>query len=686
MADDDLGGARTNAAVLLVDVPSGQVTYVNATAAQLAPGVPLPAPVDTWSDSAGLRDLDGQGFSGADNPLVQAALGRPVSGRTVTALRATGTRGSREPLVAIGLPLSGVPGLDSHSLVVLLRCSEQVAVEQAAAWTELRFRDRAVDATGISLTVADAQADDMPLQWANPAFTATTGYSLAEAVGRNCRFLQGPGTDPSAVAELRSALAVGREVTVVLLNYRKDGSQFWNELSISPVVDAAGTLTHLVGVQADVTRRVDSAESVASSALRLAAVAEVSGLMSATLDADEASTRLAEVVVPKLADWVAVLLTSEEGPLAGRQILRHRDGDERALERHRGLVHGEGVLAGPLRDALAGGRSTLLGDDGPGRDRAPAGMSLMVVPLVAQHRVLGAMVLGQDRSGRVFGPADLDVANDIGVRAGTAMHNARLYTREHQVALALQRELLPRLPSVPGLAVAAQYLPARRGDQVGGDWWDVFALPDGATALAVGDVVGHDVAAAAAMGQLRSVLRTCAWAGDAPSMVLARMDQLLQNFDMAQLATCAYARIEPSLTGARLRWANAGHLPPLLLNRRGEPRLLRDALSVPLGVPYGVEGDDAVIDLPPGSTLLLYTDGLVETRDGDIESDLERLLNAVAHHVPADGPQALVDRLVAGIGASNEDDIALLAVQLPCLPVVEGSLSPWRPGQPPRRR
>jgi len=216
----------------------------------------------------------------------------------------------------------------------------------------------------------------------------------------------------------------------------------------------------------------------------------------------------------------------------------------------------------------------------------------------------------------------------------------------------------------------------------------VFGLPDGATGLAIGDVMGHDIAAAAAMGQLRSVLRTCAWQGEDPATVLDRMDQLVQGFEMAQLATCIYARLESAGSdrpdraptaqrkSARLTWSNAGHLPPVLLDPDGSVRLLTDgfnkpsggltgtgAVGVPIGVPADQDRPHHALSVPPGSTLLLYTDGLVETRDGDIDSDLQRLLEQVGAHRPDHGPQALVDRLLMA-PTNNHDDIAILAVQV----------------------
>lgn len=580
-----------------------------------------------------------------------------------------------------------------------------------------QIRERALLATGVSFSLSDARAPDQPLTWVNPAFTAMTGYSLSEVVGRNCRFLQGPDSDPRAVAAMRQATHEGQDVTVTLLNHRKDGTAFWNEVAISPVRDASGVVTHLVGVQTEVSERVEAergrtaalvAERIARAdaeqaradaelarrdaerariraeavSQRLTVVAEATGLLAATLDVDESLDRLARLVVPRLADWVVINLVDDHGRLTRPAIVRHRDGHDELLEKYAALVPAALSPGSPLHDLLEGAPAsvrrhytppdcaTLCPADQQIRELSMAlgARSVMFVPLVARRRVLGTMMLVHGRSQRLFDDEDLALTADLGRRAGLAIDNARLYTQEHQIALTLQQGLLPVLPTLPGLALAAQYLPAGQDSQVGGDWWDVFALPDGATGLAIGDVMGHDVVAAAAMGQLRSVLRTCAWAGDSPATVLDHMDQLVESFEMAQLATCIYARLQPpdGDTGRRrrprLRWANAGHLPPVLLSRDGAARLLTDGLHVPLGVPDLDPRAQADVTLEPGDTLLLYTDGLVETRTGDIDSDVAGLLESLRRHRSADGPQVLVDRLTAGLSGLT-DDVAMLAVQ-----------------------
>jgi len=214
--------------------------------------------------------------------------------------------------------------------------------------------------------------------------------------------------------------------------------------------------------------------------------------------------------------------------------------------------------------------------------------------------------------------------------------------------------------------MAARYLTATDGVDVGGDWYDVLVLPDGGVGVAIGDVMGHDLAAAAAMGQFRSVLRSYAWEGNAPADVLDRMDRLVQGLGMAQLATAVYARLERGDgDGRELCWANAGHLEPLVQRADGLVEVLDQGRSVLLGAVTGLPRDEGRVLLRPGDTLLLYTDGLVERRDRDLTVGIDRLCETVAAHRPGDGPEALCDRIIERFAAdASPDDVALLAVQL----------------------
>jgi serine phosphatase RsbU (regulator of sigma subunit) len=239
--------------------------------------------------------------------------------------------------------------------------------------------------------------------------------------------------------------------------------------------------------------------------------------------------------------------------------------------------------------------------------------------------------------------------------------------REQQVAAALQRSLLPTLPDIEGISCAARYLVSTDHAQVGGDWYDLFTLPDGAIGVAVGDVMGHDLAAAAAMGQLRSVLRSYAYEGSSPSVVLDRLDRLVQGFEMAEVATAIYGRLLLSRGSGLLVFANAGHLPPLLRHPDGSVHRLDRGGSPLIGAlaPGMARRGEAAETLPPGSLLLLYTDGLVETREHDVDQGIDRLCATLAALDPTTGPEHVCDAVIAElVGADQDDDIALLAMRI----------------------
>jgi serine phosphatase RsbU (regulator of sigma subunit) len=292
--------------------------------------------------------------------------------------------------------------------------------------------------------------------------------------------------------------------------------------------------------------------------------------------------------------------------------------------------------------------------------------SVIIVPLRARRQVLGALALFTDGSGRRFDEEDLRRRPTWPGAPGLTVDNARLYQREHDVAEALQRSLLPQLPDIAGHDTAAAYLPGSAAAQVGGDWYDLFRLPDGAVGVAVGDVMGHDLTAAAAMGQLRSVLQSYAWQGSGPAVVLDRLDQLVQGLDMAQLATCIYGRLELPEGGGdgRLRLANAGHLPPVLRGPDGGVRLLVGGVSLLVGAALGTERDELEVGLEPGCVLVLYTDGLVEHRGRDLTDGLAALEAALAA-APTGSAQDVLRHLLDELAQGElDDDVAVLVVRV----------------------
>lgn len=304
--------------------------------------------------------------------------------------------------------------------------------------------------------------------------------------------------------------------------------------------------------------------------------------------------------------------------------------------------------------------------------RAADVYSSLSVPLREGDRAVGALNMYAQRP-RAFNEESLHTARLIARQGAIALRylqQAQLERvareREHQIAEALQRSLLPTLPALDGVTLAARYLVATEAAQVGGDWYDAFPLPGDAIGVAIGDVMGHDVSAAAAMGQLRSVLRSYAYEGSSPGIVLDRMDRLVQAFGMANIATAIYARLVLDTAGAMMLFCNAGHLPPLLLHPDRRVQLLTGAAAHLIGAPVPTTRSrgEAAAALPAGSTLLLYTDGLIERPGTDLDTSIDNLARIVAAHNPTAGPDALCDRILQAIDQPGGDDVALLAIHI----------------------
>jgi serine phosphatase RsbU (regulator of sigma subunit) len=299
--------------------------------------------------------------------------------------------------------------------------------------------------------------------------------------------------------------------------------------------------------------------------------------------------------------------------------------------------------------------------------------SSLSLPLAAEDQVLGALNLYGDvpgafaqdshRAAETFARQALVV-----LRYLDQLHVERARSaRDREVAATLQRSLLPAITDLPGISAAARYLVSGSAAQVGGDWYDLFALPDGAIGVAIGDVMGHDISAAAAMGQLRSVLRSYAYEGSSPSVVMDRMDRLVQGFGMAEIATAIYGRLILDHGVGLLLFSNAGHLPPLIRHVDGRvERLDRAAHHLIGALPPGTfPRGEAAASLPAGSLLLLYTDGLVETRTRSFDVGIELLTSCMAALDAALAPAQIANALVeAMVGVDPEDDVALLVVRI----------------------
>jgi PAS domain S-box-containing protein len=368
------------------------------------------------------------------------------------------------------------------------------------------------------------------------------------------------------------------------------------------------------------------------------------------------------------ADYARILLIepSREYEPTGRTELP-RPGGELTLGAATGFGAGKAPATVPIGDALSQvvveGRPVILDGltGGAGLDPmlgAAAPRALMASPLTVKGRMAGVIEIAT-RKERRFSPEEESLLVLMADRAGLAIEHARAYQREVGTVEMLQRSLLPdKLPTVPGLRIAAHYRPG--GADVGGDWYDAVRLEDGRIGLAMGDVVGHGLGAAALMGQLRHAARAYALEGHSPPEVLDRLDKLVRGLPGAQMATLLYLVVDADLS--TLRFASAGHVPPLVVGRDGEPRFLAGAPNPPLGVFDSSGHKELTAELEPGSTVVLYTDGLVEERGVSIDTGLEALRQAARH--PAD-PEELCVHLVESMLAlhSAHDDIAVLALQ-----------------------
>ncbi|WP_170222949.1 SpoIIE family protein phosphatase [Nonomuraea turkmeniaca] len=433
---------------------------------------------------------------------------------------------------------------------------------------------------------------------------------------------------------------------------------------------------------------------------RLALLREASVRIGSTLDVRKTAQELADLAVPALADYVTVDLAESVLPdTAPLQRLAATELRIPAFRRagvasiHEGIPEslwslGQVVFvppSSPFTEVLLSGHShfepvmnTSAGtwlDQDPERAEVinDTGMhSLVVVPLKARGDILGVAVFVRHDNPEPFTRDDLILAEELGTRAALSLDNARQYTRERTAALALQRDLLPRnLTGGGAVDVVSHYLPSGVHDGVGGDWYDAIPLRDGRVALVIGDVTGHGINAAATMGRLRTAVRTLAYLGLPPDELLANLDDLVvrlaeedagpDGFPDAEGATCVYAAYDPGTRHCSM--AVAGHPPPAIVAPTGEVSFLRPPSGAPIGLGLG-SFQSVDLELAEGSLIVLYTDGLIETREADIEAGIDRLGAALARAAPHPLAKICTTVIRAMVGdTGSEDDIALLVAR-----------------------
>ena len=555
------------------------------------------------------------------------------------------------------------------------------------------FWRQVVERLDTALLVLDAAGRAVA---ANPAAERLLGRTTAAMRGADAHDLLHRDADGNEVPRdrcpLLHALAEGKAARGEGGTYlRGDGRLLAVSWSASPLTED-GSFRGMALLFTDATgdRHVHRERTARTRALedlneRLSLVAEITDVLGQTLETDEALARLVRLLVPRLADWAAVDLRTGSGEIH-RVAVTGPGGRDAGFEGRRVPVPEDAgeVEDSPLGRALTGGESVLqerVTAVTPAAGRSPlaalhggflgavSASSAVTVPLGAEERITGALTVVRTDPAHPFDEGDLEAVGDVGRRVGVVVDNTRRYGRQRAVAEAMQRNLLAPLPRPGRLRLAARYQPAPAGSQVGGDWYDAFTLKDGALALVIGDVVGHDLTAAAGMAQLHGILRSLAWDHTGPpGAVVDRLDAAMPVITTVPLATLILARVEgdPDTGPWTLHWTSAGHPPPLLLSPDGTACYLEAGQGLLLGTGpvTGAGRPDATHPLESGSTLLLYTDGLVEAPGSDLDTGLDRLRRhalALARE-PLD---TLCGAVLAHVPPGSTDDVALLALRVP---------------------
>jgi PAS domain S-box-containing protein len=580
-------------------------------------------------------------------------------------------------LLAVGTPL--IAGLLISRLLGQLRFGVHDAERRTRALQESEARTRLV-LDGAPDAFVSLDRDGVIKAW-NSAAERLFGWSASEAIGVPFRSLVTPEEFRERHDQRRMALIDTPEV-VATQRYdaeflRRDGTRFPADATVSKIeIKGEPFVSGFIRDVSERERRQQERETLLrEQAARAEAerVAELVSGMQLLVDAALEHTRLDKMLEDLImrvrgvlqADAATILLADEEERLsvAASSVPDVTEGEED--ERQEPIELGEGFAG-----RVARAREAMLAHDPAPADLPDPALrrievdSLIGVPLLAENRVTGVLVAASVAPRR-FSPEDLAVLRLAADRVALAIQHARIYEREHKIAVTLQRSMLlppEDIPQPPGLRVAARYEPAATEADVGGDWYDVIPTPTGGLGLVMGDVAGKGLTAATMVSRLRAALRAYALEGHEPARVIEQLNRLVWNEGRdSQMATLIYMVVEPG--ESRVDWVNAGHPAPLLVNGTDSPHYLEGATSVPLGVLPFPSYETVTSSMEPGSSLVLFTDGLIE-RPGELIDDGMAKLAARVSEAP-DDPEALcnylLNTLVPRGGAT--DDVAILTLR-----------------------
>ncbi|MFI9048374.1 SpoIIE family protein phosphatase [Streptomyces sp. NPDC053427] len=546
---------------------------------------------------------------------------------------------------------------------------------------DVALSTRLIAQSPIGLAMLDT---DLRYVAVNPALERMHGIPAKDHLGRHYREIMKAAKFEVPEAAMRRVLETGvpmvDQSTIVGRTPADPGHQHAWSISLYRLEDPQGRVLGVADLVVDVTDRYQAATEAAEARRRLALIADGSARIGTTLEVDQTARELAEVTVPELADVVTVDVldsvldehrpASRDGPAVFRALAVKAAYPTEAIQ----AVDPPGQIAAFDADRLATqcvrtGRPILITrtDDADlariARDDHAADVlarsklhSYMLAPLTARGQILGFLGLSRARNPLPFDEDDLALAAELASRAAVCIDNARSHQSVRNAAVTLQRSLLPdHPPHLPGLQIASRYRPAQATYEIGGDWYDVLPLEGDKTALVVGDVMGSGIDAAATMGRLRTATSAFADLDLDPAQVLQHLDKITSGLEH-YIATCVYATYDPHRAECHI--ATAGHLPPALVRSGRPPELLDLPTGTPLGV-GGVPFETTTFPLAPGDRLVLYTDGLVETRHHAIDERLETLRQLL--DAPDCTLEETCDRLLRELRRPDDpDDVALL--------------------------
>jgi PAS domain S-box-containing protein len=661
-------------AVVVVEPGRGRVLAANRAARELTGEDPIGGHASAWLTAEHCRDADGRPLAEDRLPAVRAARGERLRGTTVTCDTPRGVRTLRVSAETVQPP---------RGPALVMVTGEDVTELRAA---QLGERLVAEDLRAILDGVADAitaQGPDGSLVYANDAAVRVLGFTSAEALLRAplaeimARWeMLHPDGGPLSPMDLpgRKAL-MGEEPEPMLVQFRERGGHEtrWSRIKARPVHDPDGSVRLAINVIEDVTelKQVEQSQRF---------LAEASRVLAGSLDYEGTLTAIARLAVRGVCDWCGVDLAVEGGEVQ-RVAVEHVDPAKVALaeelaERYpaerrtdRGLYHvlatGESQLWSHIPDELI--VEAARDEEHLRMIRALGMSSAMVVPMRVRERVLGAITFVSAESGRTFDRGDLRLAEDLALRAATAVDNARLYRTRSAIAQTLQASLLPpMLPEVPGVEAGALYRAAGEDHEVGGDFYDLFATSEDHWFAVIGDVCGKGAEAAAVTALARYTIRAAAARRHSPAAILRWVNEVMLGEGSTRFCTIAVAHLDRSGDATELTVAVGGHPGPIVVRADGRVEEIGGQGTL-LGLVDDPRLEDFATVLEPGETVLLYTDGVTEAGAPLHVWSPEDLCGVVADGAPRDA-QGLVDhvaaRALSGLPGPPRDDVAMLALRV----------------------